>query len=487
MDEKNLNEEEAVTEAEQKPELELQVATDKMAAYLRVQATPNGNREVTCEEIMEFLRRAGICYGVFDGAIREYCEKKQFFLELKCAEGLAPVDEENGKIVYNFRTEQSNAPQQKEDGTVDYMNLGLVQNVSAGDVLCRILPPSSGRDGIDIYNIPVPYVRGKTPKFPSGKNTVISEDGLTLTAALDGCIEYKNAMLNIDDAFVVHGDVGSSSGNITFTGTVTVQGDVREGFTVKAGRDIIIRGFVEGATIEAGGNVTIAKGMNGMGKGVIRAEGDISGKYFENVSLFCKGDVYADVVMNSRTQAGGSVFLKGRNALLIGGSCQVGRRVYAGTIGNENNSHTEVCIASQELQKLLSDLAGGETEKLRAGLAAAKEKEAISKTKITTLTREIVGNQNADAIKAELRSAILKKGRIEAEIRELQGKIAASEKHKQSFVDFNIIGVKTVFAGTKLKIGSFVQILSENFNNIKFYSDRGSILNGPVLPSDRIG
>jgi uncharacterized protein (DUF342 family) len=487
MDEKSLNEEEAAPEAEPKPELELQVATDKMAAYLRIKAAPNGNREVSYEEIMEFLRQAGVCYGVFDGAIREYCDKKQFFLELKCAEGLPPVDEENGKIVYNFRTEQSNAPQQKEDGTVDYMNLGLVQNVSAGDLLCQLTLPAPGQDGIDIYNDPVPYTRGKIPKFPSGKNTVISEDGLTLTAAIDGCIEYKNAMLNIDDAFVVHGDVGSSSGNITFTGTVTVQGDVREGFTVKAGRDIIIRGFVEGATIEAGGNVTIAKGMNGMGKGVIRAEGDISGKYFENVSLFCKGDVYADVVMNSRTQAEGSVFLKGRNALLIGGSCQVGRRVYAGTIGNENNSHTEICIASQELQKLLSDLAGGETEKLRAALTSAKEKEAIYKTKITALTREIAGKQGVDAIKAELRSAILKKGKIEAEVRELEAKIAASEKDKQSSSDFNIIGVKTIFAGTKLKIGSFVQILSENYNNIKFYSDRGSIVNGPVLPSDRIG
>lgn len=487
MDEKSLNEEDAASEAEPKPELELQVATDKMAAYLRVQAAPNGNREVTCEEIMDFLRQAGICYGIFDGAIREYCEKKQFFLELKCAEGLPPVDEENGKIIYNFRTEQSNAPQQKEDGTVDYMNLGLVQNVSPGDVLCRIIPPSPGKDGIDIYNTPVEYTRGKIPKFPSGKNTIISEDGLTLTAAIDGCIEYKNAMLNINDAFVVHGDVGSSSGNIVFSGTVTVQGDVREGFTVKAGRDIIIRGFVEGATIEAGGNVTIAKGMNGMGKGVIRAEGDISGKYFENVSLFCKGNVYADVIMNSRTQAEGSVFLKGRNALLIGGSCQVGRRVYAGTIGNENNSHTEVCIASQELQKLLSDLAGGETEKLRASLASAKEKEAVYKTRIAALTREIAGNQNADAVKAELRSAILKKGHLEAEIRELEKKIAASEKDKQSSADFNVIGVKTIFAGTKLKIGNFVQILSENFTNIKFYSDRGSIVNGPVLPSDRIG
>lgn len=482
-----MEEEDAGQKPEQKPELELQVATDKMAAYLRVKAAPNGQRDVSYEEIMEFLRQAGICYGVFDGAVHEYCDKKQFFLELKCAEGLAPVDGENGKIIYNFRTEQSSAPMQKDDGTVDYMNLGLVQNVSAGDLLCKIVPPTQGRDGIDIYNAPVPYQPGKTPKFPSGKNTVISEDGLTLTAAIDGCIEYKNAMLNINDAFLVHGDVGSSSGNIVFSGTVTVQGDVREGFTVKAGKDVIIRGFVEGATIEAGGNVTIAKGMNGMGKGVIRAEGDISGKYFENVSLFCKGDVYADVVMNSRTQAGGSMLLKGRNALLIGGSCQVGKRVYASTIGNENNSHTEVCIASQELQKLLSSLASSETEKFRAEIASAKEKEAALKAKITALTREIAGNQNADAAKAELRSSIIKKSHTEAEIRALEEKITVSEKNKQSFSDYCILGLKTVYAGTKLKIGNFVQILSENFVNTKFYSDRGSIVNGPVLPSDRIG
>lgn len=472
-------------EEDQKPNMELQVSTDNMTAYLRVQPAKNGNRSVSYEEIIDFLQQHGIVYGIQEDAIRDFCENKKFYLELTCAQGIEPVDEKDGKLEYLVRIDQNTAPKVQEDGTVDFRDLGLVQNVSKGDVLCRMNPPGGGADGIDIYQHPAPFHKGRVPKFPGGRNTVISEDGLTLTAAIDGCVEYKNANLNINDAFVVRGDVSSKSGNIDFTGTVTVMGDVLEGFIVRAGGSLVIRGMVEGATLEAGENVTISNGMHGMGRGSIRAGGNITGKFFENVSLESGGDIFADAVLNSNVTAKGSVVLKGRNALLAGGRCCAGKRVLANVIGSTSNTRTDVVIESEKLTKLLLETSGNEEEGLKARLSSLKETENNLKMKIDSLTKSMMKSADPARDKALLREDIRKKSETNVQIKELEKTIGQCEKQGKSFVDYCIIGIKTIYAGTKVKIGDFSQLLASDYSNMKFYSDREHIVSGPVLPSDR--
>lgn len=473
------------SEEEQKPEMELQVSTDNMTAYLRVLPAPNGNRSVTYEEIMDFLKQHGIVFGIREDAIHDFCDNKKFYLELTCAQGVEPVDETDGKLEYQVKTEPTATPKMKEDGTVDFRDLGLVQNVSKGDVLCRLIPPAGGKDGIDIYNNPARFHKGRMPKFPGGRNTAVSDDGLTLKAAMDGCVEYKNASLNINDVFIVHGDVSSESGNIEFNGTVTVQGDVLEGFTVRAGRDLMIRGMVEGASLVAGENVVISNGMHGMGKGSIRAGGNITGKFFENVKLESGADVYADAILNSQVNAKGSVILKGKNALLSGGKCCAGKRISAGVIGSSNNTRTDVTVESAELTKLLLDTSGNQVESLKAKAASFKEISKNLEAHIKSVSKAVIKSDDSTDGKPKLSEIIREKSRTDIQIQELEKKIKEAEKQSSSCVDYCIIGIKAVYAGTKLKIGDFTQLLASDYHNMKFYSDREHIVSGPVLPSDR--
>lgn len=113
--------------------------------------------------------------------------------------------------------------------------------------------------------------------MPSGTNTVISEDKLSLLAAVDGCIENLHSRINVNDVFIVRGNVDSASGNVNANGSVIVQGDVMEGFSVKAGQDISVRGMVEGAILEAKGTISLSNGMNGMGRGTLKAGAILSG------------------------------------------------------------------------------------------------------------------------------------------------------------------------------------------------------------------
>ncbi len=472
----------------EKPRMDLRVSTDNLAAYLRVR-TSGPQQAVTAEEVVGFLKENGIVHGVCSDSIRDFCEHRKFFLELTCALGEAPEDEEDGRLEYRFKTGKNMIPAVRKDGTVDYKDLGLVQNVSKGEVLCRIVPPAPGRDGVDVYGRRVPFRKGRMPVFPSGRNTVVSKDGLELTAAVDGCIEYrdKGQILNVSESFILRGSVDASSGNIDFIGAVTILGDVLNGFSVRAGGDLIIRGMAEGAQLKSGGNLVLSNGMKGMGDGRIEAAGDVSAKYIENASVSCGGTVRADVLLNSIVSAGDSVSLHGPNALLVGGTCTAGRRVLARTIGSESGTRTEVCISSPLLTRLLvRGGANGEREALGQELEKERQAQEILRAQSDTVARIIAdGNCSLQQMNALLKALMAKRAESMKKIDAMAARLEQMEQaEKESAANFSVTGTRIVYAGARIMIGECRLALESDYSNTKFYIRKGHIAAEPALPSD---
>jgi len=470
---------------ELKPQFQLQISTDNMAAYLRV--TPAyPDQIVLFDDIIEYLTQNEITYGVCEDAIRSFCQNKKFYSELICAKGDPPVDGTDGFIEYKFDHDTGLKPKEREDGTVDFRDLGLVKNISKGGVLCQMTPPKPGKDGMNIYNQIVPFVEGRRPTFPSGTNTVISEDGLSLLANVDGCIEFTKSTVNVSDVFIVRGDVDSASGNINAVGSVIVQGDVVEGFFVKAGKDISIRGMAEGATIEAKGTISISNGMNGMGKGILRAGGNVVGKYFENAIIFSDNDIYADVLMNCKVTVGGSIVLKGHKALMIGGSYQAAQKIFAKTIGSSSRTVTSVSISSKELTDMLvADKEEG-TAELENELLKAQTALKDFQEQFLILSKQVLFHGQNDAQKQGLlmKAATLKKSQLTEAVEVIKARLKKASEVKNNLTDYKIIGTNIVYAGTKMTIGPHTVNLNDDNSNTKFYATSEKIVLAPVLPSD---
>lgn len=467
---------------EQKPQFQLQVSTDNMAAYLRViPAYPA--QTILFDDVFEYLAQNNITYGVCEDAIRTFCQNGKFYSELICAKGSPPEDGTDGSLNYKFDLDTGLKPKEREDGTVDFRDLGLVKNIAKGELLCQITPPEPGKDGMNIYNHIVPYIKGKLPLLPYGTNTVISEDGLSLIANVDGCIEFTKSAINVSDVFIVHGDVDNASGNINAVGSVIVQGDVREGFYIKAGKDISIRGMVEGATIEAKGTISISSGMNGMGKGVLRAGGNIVGKYFENANLYSDNDIYADILMNSKATAGGSIILKGRKALMIGGVYQAAQKIFAKTIGSSSRTVTSVTISSKELTSMLTaDKEEENTAELENKLVKAQTAQQDFQEQFSILTKQISFSGQKDSLL--MKAAIIKKSQLTEAVEVIKTKLKKAAEMKNNLVDYKIIGTNIVYAGTKMTIGPHTITLNNDNSNTKFYPTSNEIVLAPILPSD---
>nr|WP_319488390.1 FapA family protein [uncultured Caproiciproducens sp.] len=482
----NVNGESAAKEEEQPPQFDARVSTDSMAAYLRIKPAYSG-QAVSFDDVSAFLVQKGITYGVCENEIRLFCQEGKFYSEVLCAKGTRPVDGKDGFIEYMFNTSTEYNPKEREDGTIDFRDLEIVKNIKKDEVLCRITPPEAGTEGTDVFNRVVPFVQGRFPVLPAGTNTVVSEDRLSLIAGVDGCIDYKKSVINVSDVFYVRGDVDGASGNINTIGSVVVQGDVREGFSVKAGKDISIRGMAEGAMIEAAGTISISNGMNGMGKGTLKAGGNIVGKYFENAILISENDIYADILMNCKVTAQGSIILKGHKASLIGGNYQAGQKIVVKCIGTSSYTTTSVKIQSKQLDdKLTIGKEENSVEQLEQKRLQAQNELEDFTNKFANLTSQSFLNGQKDTGKQSLiiKAAIVKKAQLTEAVKSIDEKIQKLKDIKNDLSDYKIVGSSIVYTGTKMTIGPFNININNDYSNTKFYAGPDGIVFAPVLPSD---
>lgn len=418
------------------PTFKIRITPDKMQAYLAV-SKPENCRTVLPEDLLKALEDAGVTYGINEKEIDRCCELQSFFSEVLCAQGVSPVDGIDGTFTYHFDLNPELKPRVRSDGTADFHDMGLIQSVAKDEVLCSRTMPIPGEDGMNVFGIAIPFKPGAEKKFMNGANTYISEDLLELRSSVDGCINFKNNIVAVNDTFTVNGNVDPSTGDIVFCGNVIVMGDVREGFKVHAGKDVTIRGMVEGATIWAKGNILITEGMNGMNEGKLFAGGNIKGKYFQNAEIMCQGDITADYYLYGTVTAGGAINADGFKGLMLGGIYQAGASVTARTIGADSYLTTKVSIIESE-----------------EGFWNPESKKT------------------PEEIEAEL--ALMKEEEREQWLAEHVYKVPSAPQ------DAKVIAKAVAYPGVKLTFGQLIKNLNEEYNNVKFYLNDDGIADTPA-------
>jgi len=114
---------------------------------------------------------------------------------------------------------------------------------------------------------------------------------------------------------------------------VQINGNVSSNFIVNAGGNVVINGVVEGAQINAGGNIIIARGMNGMGKGVLKAGGNVIARFLENSTVEAEGYINAGSILHSNVKAATEIVVNGKRGFITGGHVQAGNQITVKTLG----------------------------------------------------------------------------------------------------------------------------------------------------------
>jgi uncharacterized protein (DUF342 family) len=234
-----------------------------------------------------------------------------------------------------------------------------------------------GRPGFDVRGQPLAVEAGEalTITHDDSVKEIPLKTGKRLLAARSGELRFDGKQLRIATLQGIQGDVGADTGNINFAGEVRITGKVHPGFTVIGGQNVLIAGNVESALISAGGKVVIVRGVQGVGKGVVRARNTIEIGAAERATLMAVEDIK---VKNSCTfcniKTNGRLFLAGEMGNLVGGVCKARRGVNALNVGAEKDSRTEISFGQDYLVKDQIEVTEGEIEKIRAALIELEKK-----------------------------------------------------------------------------------------------------------------
>lgn len=318
----------------------VRISADRMMAYIRFYPPSKNGKFMTEKDILNELARENIKYGVSTKVIKAYLLGRQFCRDIPIAKGKAVVQGKDAVIDYKFDTCPTSKPKLNEDGSVDFHELNLFTSVKAGDLLAELTEEDLGEEGIDVFgNKIIPYkVRKKVLKY--GRNIRISEDKLKIYSEVDGDVKLEKDTVFVSNTYSVPADVDASTGDIDYNGNVTVAGNVRSGFTIKATGDIEVNGIVEGATLIAGGNIVLKRGAQGMGKGILEAQNDIVTKFIESCTVKAGHVINTGSSLHSDLTAGESVVVSGKKGFLIGGTISAGQIIEACVIGNKMNTQT---------------------------------------------------------------------------------------------------------------------------------------------------
>lgn len=313
------------------------VSADQMCAWIFVFPPAFGGADFT-KDMMQFaLDGAKVSFGLDMGVLMELVIEKTYGIVFTIAQGIAPVNGTDGKIIEKFQREKKINIETSETAKVDYRNLNWVQQVHKGDEICQIIKATPGENGTNVMGAEIRAAEGRTPIVPIGKNTNIDEVKSELVASCDGQITFKNQAFHVEQVLEIAGDVDNSIGNLDAIGNVNIMGNVQDGFTVKATGDITVKGVVEGARLESRHNIVIRGGLKGNMRAMIIAKGDIKCKFIENATVKAEGNVTADSIINSQIMSSMSVEVLTGRGMIIGGEITARDTIRAKVIGNEHN------------------------------------------------------------------------------------------------------------------------------------------------------
>ncbi|HOJ12810.1 MAG TPA: FapA family protein, partial [Clostridiales bacterium] len=353
--------------------IQVNISPDKMKAFIIISASDYNNEVPSLMELLNYLKENEVVYGINKDILNVIISQGLFNQEVLVAEGTYPVDGIGGSLKLHFNIKRDKKPAILEDGRVDFRNLGLIENVRKGQKLCSIIPPLPGEDGKTVTGEVIASSKGKPAKSPIGKNVELTEGLDGLIASIDGQVSYLNDRIHVYPYYEVSSDVDNSTGNINFVGNVIIRGSILSGFQVEAGGNIEIWGVVEGATVKAGGDILIRRGVQGNSKATIISEGNIVARYIEHSNIEAKNDIRAEAIMHSTVKCGGKLELSGRKGLLVGGNIKVRKEIKAKVIGSQMATFTEIEVGVPPELREISRSLKEEVAKLESDLKKAEQ------------------------------------------------------------------------------------------------------------------
>ena len=375
-----------------------------------------------------------------------------------------------------------------DDGSIDFRERSLTTVVQESDLIGRLVPPEAGVPGKDVFNNQL------NPPSPLNIE-VVTDSRIYAEAEKDGAIKFfaevgggisnetkvkktkkgsqKRIHIGIDPITNIERDVDYSTGNIDFNGDVVIGGSVQPQFSVRATGSVTIDGYVEsGAYITAGKDIIIKRGVVGASTELI-AGGEVMAKYIQEATVRAGGAVkVGSYIFNASVRAGGQVVVtgkgEGKSRALVGGLIWGARGIIAKSIGSPYNTSTRL-VAGIDPEYV------NRADQIRANMQSCEDKQRkMMKTiGVDSLDLALIKQKLARSRDPKQKKTILLCIKRVAKIADLQQNLQkelsdiAENQRKLAFMT-SINVQNDIFSGVELRIGEQTLILQDDQAKVSF-------------------
>ncbi|MCC5855711.1 MAG: DUF342 domain-containing protein [Idiomarina sp.] len=460
-------------------ELEFRISDDKMEADVTVHA-PCGGQTLSTEQVLNKLRNAGITNGIKKEAIqqivahsREAPPGSDFTTVI--ARGRQPRNGKNTSfkpLVEDART-RILRPQAKDEHRVDMRDLGQVISVGIGTPVLKRVPLTMGRPGFNVLGEEIPAQDGEDKELKVGDGTEISpSDSNILIATRTGLPSFTDNSATIDEVLTMQG-VDVSTGHVDFDGSVIVEGNVTPGMRVTARGDITINGYVDSATVRAGGNITVTKGVIGQQRDPeeLEADGAYPGHstriiadstiwvaYCQYATLIARDSVFVEkqithcqIITPGTSHIGGEA--KAAMGKVIGGELELGGDLFVGQLGAPAGTRTRIIFS-------VPATSDEQEEEIRKQTSILSELVIVKRKLMKAKERFL---ENPKNFKAGYRQALQREiQRIQHEMIIARNKVVMVREQKPQQKPIRIHVNKVIHSGAEFRFHDKIRRMTEN-------------------------
>jgi uncharacterized protein (DUF342 family) len=323
---------------------------NSIEAYLSIYPPIGTGNAMTGEQITASIAEDGVRVNIDEAMLKSIIDRHERGIVVEhelLAKGVEPRAGKDAVITLQF-SDTDKRPKIATDGKIDYKNIDNIAHAKKGDVLISKKPATMGIRGITVKNAEIQPTAGKDVEILQGEGVLLNPLGTQYVALQDGYVEFKNNVLSVHQVLFIKKDVDFSTGNIAFTGTVHVRGDVLSGFRVEAKKDVIVDGICGDCEIIAHNDLVIKTGIKGSENNLFLAKGNATIGYAEKAKVQARGDIIVKkYAYNSELCAGKQIIADTGEGIVAGGVLRAFSEISAKQLGTQGNSKFNIFLGTK--------------------------------------------------------------------------------------------------------------------------------------------
>jgi len=448
----------------------LRVAENAMEARLDLFKKSADGTAIELADITSLLEDSGIKYGIDEAAITEALESidedSSGCQDVLVAKAKPPRDGVDAEIVY---TQAENIAGEKlAKGRIDFREHSRLWNFKKDDIIAHVTKVGDEEDGVNVCGEAIKAVPPNEMQLElEGAHL---NDRNQIIADVDGTLIINGRHLSLTDLSVVEGDISQETGNIRSTNGVHVKGHVVAGFVLESEKSILIDKNIEDASVRAGRDIVVKGGIRGL-KSEVYTPGEVSAGFIENADVFVNGNItVTGSIINSKVSSNSAITVgskQSKHNAIIGGRITAQTMIEAFVLGSSACHETIVSVGfTQEAKQQQRDLKEA---------IEIKEGESAHLDQIKTHFK-LHPKADSDEV---IRKANTTQEVIKNDLESLEGQLSKVMEQIKQFENVRVIVHKKIFPGVVIKINEHTYEVNRDMSGGTFTLENEGIVYRP--------